>query len=431
MSSKKPAAKKASSSKDKGAKKEKDAKPKATKSEKTDDPSAESKGPNVGEGSGDPALISFDAGQIFSKFDQDGDGKLSKLEFTRMVRQNPALLTSGVDSMKSKQIGTLPTALGSNRILTHFDETAGVAIPSNEYQQHKNMGNVVTTLVEAYKARYDRLRTQLTGKLLPKREHLLQLRRQLQNISVEVDARRRGIERETLTDTEQILERLRAVESMRQSSIKHQVIQLEEELHAIERIVQRVEQANKMDEVAPQLGPDGKPLAIPVGGTGITLTSAVPGTAPIETFRAPRAFDMVELIHQFGDLSSNIERLAVKPIAVQVDFPTDDFPKETKERLEVLSRCDKYMHALNVKDHMLWVALEEKNKLEESLHEEKRLCQEYAQEISSWAEMSQELAQQKAAMQQQIEMLERRNKDLVHTLKENNIFYNPPQQFNT
>lgn len=411
MSTKKPAAKKGAAAK--GTKGTKEKAPKAEKAPKKEAAEEGTTKPSTS-ASTDPALVSFDAGQIFSRFDQDGDGKLSKLEFTQLIRENPSLLSGGIlDPTVVRRPGTLPMDLGSNRILTHFDETAGVAISSSELQQHKNMGNVVTTLVEAYKSRYDRLRAVLTGKLLPKREHLLQLRRQLQNTSIEVDARRRGIERETLTDTEQILERLRAVESMRQSAIKHQVLQLEEELQGIERIVQRVEQANN----------DGAQAST---SSGVLLTSAAPGSAPLETVSAPRAFAMVELIHQFGDLQSNIERLSMKPIAVQVDFPTDDFPKETAERLEVLSRCDKYTHALNVKDHMLWVAIDEKSKIEDALQEEKKLCQEYAEEISNWAEMCQDLSQQKAAMQAQIEKLERRNRDLVLTLKENNIFYNQP-----
>ncbi len=51
----------------------------------------------------------------------------------------------------------------------------------------------------------------------------IQVRRQLQGSSVEVAAARKGIERETLSDCEQILDRLRGAESMRQSAIKHQV----------------------------------------------------------------------------------------------------------------------------------------------------------------------------------------------------------------
>jgi hypothetical protein len=315
----------------------------------------------------DPASVSFEAGQIFSKYDLDKDGKLDKTEFTQMIRQNPEILTGVPNS--SRVVGALPSELVSNRILTHFDETAGVAISRWEVDQHKSMGNVVLPLADAYKSRYERLRSILTGKLLPKREHLLQLRRQLQSTSVEVDAKRRSIERETLTDTEQILERLRCVESMRQSAVKHQVLQIEEELSTIERVVRRVEQAN-IDQTEH------------LSSTNVLLTSAHPGSAPVETMRAPRAVGMVELIHEFGDLFAGINRLSAQTITVQVDFPTDDFPRETSERLEVLARCDKYVHALSVKDHMLWTSLQEKDKAVEALQGERSLCHDYAQEVS-------------------------------------------------
>ena len=51
----------------------------------------------------------------------------------------------------------------------------------------------------------------------------MQLRRQLDVCSIEVEAARKAIEKETLTDTEQILDRLRNIESLRQSAIKQQV----------------------------------------------------------------------------------------------------------------------------------------------------------------------------------------------------------------
>lgn len=359
----------------------------------------------------DPSLIPFEAGQIFSQYDVDGDGKLDKHEFTEMIKRNPELLRpSQVES--NPAIGTIPAEVVSNRILTHFDETAGVAISKNEVEQHKLMGSTVIPLMHAYKARYDRLRLLLTGKLLPKREHLLQLRRQLQNTSIEVDATRKGIERETFTDTEQIIERLRAVESMRQSSIRHQMLQIEEELQAIERLVRRVEQAN-IDESELQSG----------SSINVLLTSAHPTTAPVEAIRIPRAMSMVELIHQYSDLHANIERVANKAVTVQVDYPTDDFPRETSERLEVLSKCDRYAHALSVKDHMLWTAMQELEKAEDLLAQERKLSQDYAQEIAKWAEMSQSLTQQTLTLKQDVSSLERRNKDLMEKLREHNIYY--------
>ena len=39
--------------------------------------------------SSNPELALFEAGQMFSKFDVDGDGKLNKTEFTEMMKKNP------------------------------------------------------------------------------------------------------------------------------------------------------------------------------------------------------------------------------------------------------------------------------------------------------------------------------------------------------
>jgi hypothetical protein len=81
------------------------------------------------------------------------------------------------------------------------------------------------------------------------------------------------------------------------------------------------------------------------------------------------------------------------------------------------------MHALSVKDHMLWEALQEKEKTEDLLGEERRLSHEYAQEVASWAEMAQTLAQQNVTLKQEKEKMERRNQDLVAKLREHNIYY--------
>ena len=178
----------------------------------------------------DYVYSSFEAGQMFSKFDVDGDGRIDKKDFESLLRDHPELLKPSYDGGSSssshevmRQEQLLPTEVITGRLLTHYDETAGLALPLSSVEQHRKLGNTIMPLPEAYRSRYNRLRSLLTGRLLPRREHLLQLRRQLQNCSTEVEAARKGIERETLNDTEQILERLRSVEAMRQSSIKHQV----------------------------------------------------------------------------------------------------------------------------------------------------------------------------------------------------------------
>ena len=188
-----------------------------------------------------------------------------------------------------------------------------------------------------------------------------------------------------------------------------QELQLEEELETIERVVRRIEQANEEGFMN--------------STTNVMLTSAAPGSYPIETIRGPKAANMVELIQQYPELTSTIDRLSTKSLTVQTEFPTDDFPKETSERLEILSRCDKYIHAMTVKDHMLWTVLKEKERQDELLLEERRLSQEYAQEVAKWAEVSQSLSKQVLQLKRDNEMTERRNIELMNVLRQNNIFY--------
>eukprot|EP01031_Cornospumella_fuschlensis_P040399 gene40399-49231_t len=297
----------------------------------------------------DPAMIPFEAGRIFSKYDADNDGKLSKQEFTHLLAENTHML--GQQGNPNYPSG-IPKDLVSNRILTHFDETAGVAIPRFEVDSHVSMGHVVKPLVEAYSSRYEHLRSTLTNKLYPKREYLLNLKKQLQHTAIELSERRKAIERETLKDTENILERLKGVESLRQSNLEHHMISLDEQLSKIERIVQRVERANAPAPVAaptpqqtsylpypynttaqpPTSYPYPNPYANP-GTLNVQITPAWPANAAaaggVEAVRAPRALDMVEVIRDFSSLTHDIEALAMQPVQVQMDFSLDDFPRET------------------------------------------------------------------------------------------------------
>lgn len=109
-------------------------------------------------------------------------------------------------------------------------------------------------------------------------------------------------------------------------------------------------------------------------------------------------------------------------MTVDTEFTADDFPKEIAERLEVISRCDKYLHAMNVKDQILWTALQEKKKIEEQLVEERRLSQEYATEVAQWAELCQNLTQQLHHAKEDTKAVHLQNNHLIDILRRNNIF---------
>jgi hypothetical protein len=118
-----------------------------------------------------PNPSAFEAGQLFSRFDVNRDGKLDKREFEELVKLHPELVSSSVPFRANPVDNShlLPVELVTGRLLTHYDETACVGITTAAVDQHKAMGNVVYSLVESYRNRYDRLRTLLTGRLLPRR----------------------------------------------------------------------------------------------------------------------------------------------------------------------------------------------------------------------------------------------------------------------
>jgi hypothetical protein len=213
------------------------------------------------------------------------------------------------------------------------------------------------------------------------------------------------------------------------------MLHLDEELQVIENLVRRVEIANDKGQVHSQTGVtitsasalnDTRHSYNPqVSWKGISSSSG-PGAASsnksFETVNIPRADLMVELIQQYTDLVNSIEAAATKQITVQVDFPTDDFPKETAERLAMLARCDKYSHALSVKDHMLWLALQDKEKCEELLDQERQLSSEYANEVVNWADVCQNLKEQAYETQCENDQLRSENERLQSLLREHGIY---------
>ena len=74
-----------------------------------------------------PMNMSFEAGQIFAKFDADGDGRIDKKDFENLLKNYPELLKPdyGITSSSKENIGSrilLPTEVISGRLLTHYDE---------------------------------------------------------------------------------------------------------------------------------------------------------------------------------------------------------------------------------------------------------------------------------------------------------------------
>lgn len=95
-------------------------------------------------------LSAFDAGAIFAKYDVDHDGKLNKRDFEELILDHPELITN---QNRENANYNLPHEVVTGRLLTHYDETVGVAIPRSSVNHHEQMGNTVRPLVASYTER--------------------------------------------------------------------------------------------------------------------------------------------------------------------------------------------------------------------------------------------------------------------------------------
>ena len=194
-----------------------------------------------------------------------------------------------------------------------------------------------------------------------------------------------------------------------------QMLQLESELEAIERVVRKVDLVNDST---------GNNMNTPTYISGSETSALLRSVGSDSSIRqSRRTAAMVELIQQFADISATIDRLATKPLNTQVDFPSTEFPRELSDRLDKASRFDKCIYALDVKDQLLWEVMGERDQLKDMLGQEKDLCQKYASELADWVELAQGLAAQLAEAKAQKSAVVSRNEELIQLLQDNNIIY--------
>lgn len=233
-----------------------------------------------------------------------------------------------------------------------FDETVGLPVTIEGAEAARSKGHKVCPIKDAVAGRLAKVHEQLAVTLLPKRSRLVQLGSKVRSRVDEVRSARQVVERETVSDCEAILERLRAAESVKLAGLNQSLHEVDAEVEAIDRL------ASHVDKQA----------------AGVALIEAFP------------------------DLLRSVDRLASRALPIVSDGDDGgslaDFPRETKQRIDALQREVKYEEALSVKDRMLWEVVQGHRNVEEKLREEKALADEYASEMGSWLELTDRLSRE-------------------------------------
>ncbi len=212
-----------------------------------------------------------------------------------------------------------------------------------------------------------------------------------------------------MADTEAILERLRSAEALKQARLLQRLAEITVELEALDKVVRKV------SGVAPP-----RDLYI----TRMTVNPDVPILPAGYASEFEDTAYMVDLIQSYGDICAMIERVRDRPFIVDGKMPSDDFPRETAERIKVLERADRqecrvvvviqthnsirnnaahvqiirYEKALAIKDQMVWNLITEVRQLEEKAEAETQLGREYEKELEEWATLANRLAEENSVL---------------------------------
>ena len=196
------------------------------------------------------------------------------------------------------------------------------------------------------------------------------------------------------------------------------------ELEEIDRIFKEVQMAHTIAEHQNSLLYTSPAIAAMPPATNNIATPHMGLNTGSNGIAPPNPALMLHLIQQYPDLQAKIDELAQRFPNVDTDFNTNDFPTEVSDRLAVISRCDKYAKAISLKDEMLWIALSEKEKVEQQLQKEMVINKEYCEEINKWASSLQDHVNKLESTKQEKERLRKENVKLKELLRKHNIYYN-------
>ncbi len=126
---------------------------------------------------------------------------------------------------------------------------------------------------------------------------------------------------------EAILERLRSAETLKQATLSQRLAEVTVELEALNNVVRKVSGVASLRDLY----------------ANRTATSPHVAILPAEGYA--REFEdtayMVDLIQSYGEICTMIERVKDKPFIVDANTPSDNFPRETAERMKVLECADR------------------------------------------------------------------------------------------
>ena len=232
--------------------------------------------------------------------------------------------------------------------------------------QHNTQLHRISSVADAFNARYDIIVNAIKNTLIPKRTQLIAQITRIDYRIEEIKTVKGIIQRDVKNEYGGVIERLNSAEGVKLAILQYDIAEIQKDVNKIDGILQHLDELNG---VAPpqQPLPAAGALVQPVG----------------------QGIDMVGFLMQFRRLQEDIDDLITKQFKVDISVIPNDLPRELAEKRVKLEEYEKQKSLLKQKNEIILKLVEEMKVRENTIKDELgkqtlNLLDEYAVELKKF-----------------------------------------------
>ena len=231
--------------------------------------------------------------------------------------------------------------------------------------QHNTQLHRISSIADAFNARYDIIVNAIKNTLIPKRTQLIAQITRVDYRIEEIKTVKGIIQRDVKNEYGGVMERLNSAEGVKLAILQYDIAEIQKDVNRIDGILQHLDELNGV--APPQPLPTAVSLVQPVG----------------------QGLDMVGFLLQFRKLQEDIDDLITKQFKVDIPVIPNDLPRELAEKRVKLEEYEKQKSLLKQKNEIILKLVEEMKVRENTIKDELgkqtlTLLDEYAVELKKF-----------------------------------------------
>lgn len=233
--------------------------------------------------------------------------------------------------------------------------------------QHNTQLHRISSIDDAFNARYDIIANAIKNTLIPKRSQLIGQITRIDYRIEEIKTVKGIIQRDIKNEYGGVMERLNSAEGVKLAILQYDIAEIQKDVNKIDGILQHLDELNGVNAPQPPL-PTAGSLVQPVVQQNI---------------------NMLGFLTQYKRLQEDIDDLITKQFKVDISVIPNDLPRELAEKRVKLEEYEKQKAVLKQKNEIIFKLAEEMKIRENTIKDELgkqtlTLLDEYAAELKKF-----------------------------------------------